>query len=153
MEISIETKQVLVTKMAEVLNDKIGILSKAMEQAIESMQDDTKSSAGDKFETGREMMQIELNNLKTQMAQVKQSQSDLSKINPSIKTDKISFGSLVKTNLGVYFISIAQGKIKLNNNDYYSISLASPIGRILRDKKAGESLSFNGKTLLIEDLI
>nr|WP_319400770.1 hypothetical protein [uncultured Carboxylicivirga sp.] len=153
MEISIETKQQLVTKMTELLNDKIGILSKAMEQAIESMQDDTKSSAGDKFETGREMMQIELNNLKTQMAQLKQSQSDLSKINSSIKTDKVSFGSLVKTNLGVYFISIAQGKINIDNNDYYSISLASPIGRILKDKQAGESLSFNSRTLRIEELI
>ncbi|MBS2098756.1 hypothetical protein [Carboxylicivirga linearis] len=138
--------------MNELLNDKISILNKAMEETIESMQNDTKSSAGDKFETGREMMQIELNNLKSQMAQLKQSQSDLSKVNSSMVYNKVGFGSLVKTNLGIYFFSIAQGKIKLNNNNYFSISLASPIGQALKDKKAGDTINFNGRSILIEDI-
>nr|WP_321406563.1 hypothetical protein [uncultured Carboxylicivirga sp.] len=153
MKISIDIKQQLVHQMLEMLKEKMNILSTAMEETIESMQNDTKSSAGDKFETGREMMQIELNNLKSQMAHIKQSNNDLAKVNPSFINSKVSFGSLVKTNLGNYFISIALGKIKIDNQDYYSISLASPVGKILKDKQAGDDVQFNGKTLKIEEII
>ena len=152
MEINIETKQQLVNKLNELLNEKISILNEAMNETVESMQNDTKSSAGDKFETGRERMQIELNNLKSQMAHIKQSQNDLSKLKSDIINEKVRFGSLVKTNLGNYFFSIAQGKIKLNNTDYHSISLASPIGQALKDKKAGDSITFNGKQIIINQL-
>jgi len=153
MEINIEIKQQLVKRLNELLDEKISILNNAMTETVESMQNDTKSSAGDKFETGRERMQIELNNLKVQMAQIKQSQNDLSKLKPGIINEKVSFGSLVKTNLGIYFFSIAQGKIKLNNTNYFSISLASPIGQVLKDKKAGATIKFNGKSIVIEDIL
>ncbi|MCU4162525.1 hypothetical protein [Carboxylicivirga caseinilyticus] len=153
MKISIDIKHQLVNQMQELLNEKMTTLSKAMEETIESMQNDTKSSAGDKFETGREMMQIELNNLRVQMSQLQQANHDLAKVNASLSTNKVSFGSLVKTNLGNYFISIALGKIKIENQDYYSISLASPVGKILKDKQAGVDVQFNGKTLKIEEII
>ena len=65
---------------------------------------------------------------------------------------KVEFGSLVETNNGIYFISIAYGKIELDNKDYYSISLASPIGKLFHQKKEGDKLDFQGREFEIKNI-
>ncbi len=151
--ISIELKKSLHKHALELLNKKIEVLHHAMAETNESMQTDTKSSAGDKYETGREMMQIELNNLKSQFNQIEQSKTDLQQVNLTTPHTEIGFGSLVSTNLGIYFVSIGLGQVKYLNQNYFFISLASPIGKVLKGCKNGETVSFNGQTLSLNEII
>jgi hypothetical protein len=104
-------KEALIKKCLELLNDKKAILEKNIELAQEASRDDTKSSAGDKYETTRAMMQIEIDTNKKRLLETQSLENILLGID--IKTpSKIGLGSLVKTNQGTFFISIGLGQIK-----------------------------------------
>ncbi len=62
-----EIKQLVYNKILKILDDKIEILKEEIESTKESRNNDTKSSAGDKYETGRAMMQIELDKNEAQL--------------------------------------------------------------------------------------
>jgi len=143
-----EVKKDLINQVDLALNDKRQELLKHIANTIDSRDSDTKSSAGDKFETSREMAQIELNNLEAQLAKVSKQINELQQIsiNP---TERITIGSLVQTNKAIYLIAIPFGKIQNQNATYYVISLASPIGQLLNQKKKGDSIQFNGNNELI----
>jgi len=119
----------------------------------ESRDNNTKSSAGDKHETARTMMQIELENNQKQLQQNLALKQELSKINLEREYASVNFGSLVITNKGKYFISIGIGKVEIDGEIVFAISLASPIGQQLKGKKKGDVITFNGNQIEILDVI
>ena len=146
-------KNKLINHLKQIIEEKINILNADISSLIESRNNDTKSSAGDKYETGREMTQIELNKLEAQLVKTKLILSDLIKAE-SIKTNtSIDFGALVYTNKENYFLSIPFGKVEVENEEFFAISLASPIGSLLKGKKKGDIISFNGREIKIEKII
>lgn len=74
-----------------------------------------------------------------------------------VKTNLLStnaaLGSLVITDTLQFFIAISLGKIEIDNNTYYSISLQSPIGQLLKQKTEGEQFEFNGTKYTIKQII
>ena len=145
------TKKTIIERIANELNKKLEELNRHISATKESRDSDTKSSAGDKFETSREMAQIELNNLESQAAKTAKQLNELHQISTQPQ-ERISIGSLVKTNKGTYFISIPFGKIIITENTYFVISMASPIGQLFQGKKAGDVMSFNGNEMVIEEV-
>jgi len=128
------------------------VLFRSIDDAKESRNNDTKSSAGDKFETGREMAQIELNKLESQKNKTQKLQKELSSM-PIQKTfDKVEFGSLVYSNTGNYFISFGIGKIIIEELEVFALSVGSPIGLALLNKKAGDKLQFQGREIVITSI-
>ena len=146
-------KENLLIHLHQLLDEKISFIQKAIESAKESRDSDTKSSAGDKFETNRAMMQIELEKNQQLLAQNLKLKKEISDININKKFDKVEFGSFVLTNQGNYFISIGIGKIETEEHLFYSISMASPIGQILKDKVIGDIIKFQAKNFIIEGII
>lgn len=128
---------------------------KTIQQTIESNQkaltSETKSSAGDKHETGRAMLQLEMEKAGQQLQAIQQMKETLAKLNLN-NSEVISLGSLVETNLGTYFISISAGQLQLENNIYFAISTSSPIGKLLLGKKVGESLIWNGRKINVNSI-
>jgi transcription elongation GreA/GreB family factor len=59
---------------------------------------------------------------------------------------------LVFTNQGIYFILIGLGKISVGGNNYYAISLASPIGMLFSKKKVGDEIDFQHQRLRINEI-
>jgi len=145
-------KQELINQITALLDAKIQVLKTEIEQAKESRNDDTKSSAGDKYETAREMIQQEIDKTENQLQLNLNLKNELSKIDLNKKHEQITFGSLVKTNEGNYFISIAMGKIRIQHNDYFCISLASPIGKAFFNKKEKETFTFMNKQHIIQSI-
>lgn len=117
-----------------------------------ALQSETKSSAGDKHETGRAMLQLEMEKALQQLVSIEQMQAVLYKINIEIIPVTAALGSVVRTSLGNYFLAIGMGKIEMDKNEYYAVSTSSPIGKILLGKKAGETVIFNEKKLIIENI-
>ena len=146
-------KSDLIKQLSDILNQKIEILQIAIESGKESRNTDTKSSAGDKFETGRAMMQMEIEKNEVQLNKTKYILSELSGINVTQISDKIEFGSLVFTDNGNYLISFALGKVHFNNSDFYAISLASPLGSALEHKRIGEAVKFQEKQFTIKNIL
>ncbi|MFM6948625.1 MAG: 3-oxoacyl-ACP synthase [Aquirufa sp.] len=142
----------LIELIKEDLKQKIQEMERDFQLARESRNSDTKSSAGDKFETGREMMQKEMDkcammidlykNQLTIMDQIKQK--------TSILADQ---GSLIITDKAQYLLSIGLGKVILENQTYFIISADSPIGSLLKGKSIGHKIKFRDNSFEILQII
>jgi len=137
-------KMVLEVSIART-NDRIAMIESALETARDSSNDDTKSSAGDKYETSREMIQQDINRYQGQLLEANKDLLQLTNIATTIAdtTDFVKLGSLVKTNLGLYFIATSIGALKIDDMNVFAISPVSPIGQLLLSKKTGDSFLFN----------
>jgi transcription elongation GreA/GreB family factor len=116
--------------------------------AKESRDSDTKSSAGDKFETGREMMQREMDKLSAQVDNMLNSMAKLDRIAEYPASTIISEGSLVETDQEAYYLSIGYGKI----DSVYAISIESPLGLELKGKRIGERIEMRGRNITIKHI-
>jgi transcription elongation GreA/GreB family factor len=121
------------------LQAKIDRLNRSIAEAQQAASEDTKSSAGDKFETSREMMKQEINKLNAQLSQAVKMQQQLGQVNPEASKETVGFGSLVQTNEGLYYFSVSLGKVEVAGQSCFALSMASPLGKALAGKKAGEA--------------
>ncbi|WP_051907722.1 GreA/GreB family elongation factor [Flavimarina sp. Hel_I_48] len=135
------------------------LLEKKMQGAIdqiaslkESRESDGKSSAGDKYETGVEMIQQEIENAQRQLDQYKRQQTELQRAQAQNSSEVISFGNLVTTTKGSYFLAIGIGEIKLDDTKCYCISTESPLGAAFLGKKAKDKVVFNNNEHTILDI-
>ena len=76
----------------------------AIESANTAINEDSKSSAGDKYETSREMITQEIKNNSTHLAEAVKQKQVLSQIDVINVSDTIQTGSLVFTNHETFFI-------------------------------------------------
>ena len=132
------------------------ILEKSLEEARreyilakESRDSDTKSSAGDKFETGREMMQREMDKLSALVDNTLNSIAKLDRLTDLSAAAVISEGSLVVTDQETYYISIGYGKL----DSVYAISIESPLGVELKGKRVGECIEMRGRKITIKSIL
>jgi transcription elongation GreA/GreB family factor len=133
------------------VEQKRATLENALALAKESANDDNKSSAGDKHETSRAMAQLEQEKLSAQFLEIEKQKQLLSKINSESKANKIAQGTLVKTNIGNYYIAISAGKIVIDNETYFIVSAISPIGKALIENQEQKQFAFNNREIKIID--
>jgi transcription elongation GreA/GreB family factor len=95
------------------------------------------------------MMQLEIEKNALQLNKYELQKNELLKIDMYKTPEKVELGSLVFTEENTYFISIGLGKIEIEDEAIYCISLISPIGKALQNKKAGEKIDFQGKEILV----
>ncbi|PWK75822.1 hypothetical protein LX99_03553 [Mucilaginibacter oryzae] len=125
----------------------------AINDAQKASTDDTKSSAGDKYETSREMMQQETDRNMAQLNEANKLLVALNRISVTGISVAAEPGSIVLTNNGNFYLAISAGSLVLNGKSYFAVSPASPVGNMLRGKKAGETFTLNGKTYRVESVI
>ncbi|WP_291867838.1 3-oxoacyl-ACP synthase [Maribacter sp.] len=114
---------------------------------------ETKSSAGDKHETGRAMLQLEREKLGQQLSEAEKVAQLLSKIDISAGSNHIGPGTLVKTDGFHYFIAISAGEYVNKDTNVYCISAATPIGKILKGKSVGDIVTFNGNKIVVKEIL
>ena len=105
---------------------------------------DTKSSAGDKHETGVAMAQLEQEKLRYQIYEFQKMQDVVQKINPSKSNSKINLGSLVETDKGWFYISVGLGSLTFKEQVIFAINPEAPVAKALIAKEKGDSIHFNG---------
>ncbi len=134
----------------QLVNDKISLLQQVLADLKESGANETKSTAGDKHETALAMLQIEQQNKREQLAQVIAQKIIVEKINPIIVAAIVVSGSLVKTNKGYLFMSVALGKAIVEGITLTALSPQSPLGKQLMGLKATDTAIINNKSYYIE---
>ena len=145
-------KQKIYNHYLQVILEKIAMLQKVLDDLKESGANETKSTAGDKHETALAMLQIEQANTRTLLQEVLNQQAALEKINPALSANTILNGSLIKTNRGYFFMSVALGKVVVDDITVIALSPQSPLGQKLMGLKAGETVSMNNAAYLIEQI-
>lgn len=113
---------------------------------------ETKSSAGDKHETGRAMQQLEREKAGVQLSEINKLRKALNKINIDDKTMRVNTGSLVYTPKVNYFIAVSLGLIEIKDKLCYAISPQTPVGQLLMGKTVGDTIEFNGSRFRINKI-
>ena len=147
-----EIKEALFKICAEKVENRYQKIKQVLEDIKESLLEESKSTAGDKHETGRAMLDIERENTSKQLQEVEVLMSILKKIDINSKSDYVRLGSLVKTDKATYFISLSIGAVDLNKKSYVCVALNSPMGEALLGKKKEDTFTFNNqeyKVLLV----
>ncbi len=131
------------------LQQKSEIVEKAMKGLKDDLENESKSSAGDKYETGREMINIEWNKLSLKLNEYEKLSKILNRIEDHKASGKAVLGSLVRTESANYFISIAAGEIQTKNEKFYAIGVQAPVAQKLLGKGVGDDFEMNGRTIKI----
>ena len=134
------------------VQERIDTAMFAINATQQAANEETKSSAGDKYETGRAMMQQETDRNQAQLNEAKKLMVALNNIRWNFTSKTAEAGSLVLTNSGKFYIAISAGTLTFNGEVFFAISPASPIGLKLKGLKAGDELSLNGKNYKIESI-
>lgn len=128
----------------QILNERVASIKAQLHELVEGAKNDSKSTAGDKHETSRAMMQIEQEKLSNQQTQVQTQLQVLRRIDPTIVSAVITTGSLVKTNLGLLYLSVPLGRITVQDQTVMCLSSQSPLGVLLNGRREGEKVNMNG---------
>jgi len=133
---------------------RIAASTEAIRSAQQSAGEETKSSAGDKYETGREMMQQETNRNMAQLTEANKLKIALGQVAVDAPPHAtVQPGSLVITNNGKFYVAISAGSLVIDNETYFAVSMASPIGRQFQGKKIGDNFSLNDKAYVIQTIL
>jgi transcription elongation GreA/GreB family factor len=145
-------KQRLFDHCVSYVTQRINNSNEAIRSAQESANEESKNSSGDKYETSRAMMQIDVEQNLTQLAQAKRLKSLLDKINLTAKSDVVQNGSLVVTDEAKYFIAISIGQVKIDGDNVFIISSESPIGSKMIGLRVNDNFSFGNRSQRITRL-
>ncbi|MDG2195098.1 MAG: 3-oxoacyl-ACP synthase [Polaribacter sp.] len=146
-------KKALYDQCETFVNQRLQTIETIISSNQKALQSETKSSAGDKHETGRAMLQLEMEKAGQQLSTITQMKETIAKINPAKTTDTVRLGSLVFTNNRNYFIAISAGKIAVDNQVYFAVSPGSPIGKLFLGKQKGAMLIFNKLQIKIKNVM
>lgn len=126
------------------LQDRIASITGLIGDAQAASNNDTKSSMGDKYETTREMMQIEINKLQMQLKDAQQMLLAFKTIDAGKKLELVELGACVETDRAIFYLAAAVGKVQHGGQSIMVVSPVSPIGRVMLGKRAGDAFEMQG---------
>lgn len=148
----IQIKKKIHAKCLELAQGKIDVCNDVLLKIDEAKKAETKSSAGDKFETSREVLQAEEDRATATLSNAMLLKKSLSQIKPERPSIKVEPGALIVSSTLSFYISVGLGKINVDDQIYWAISLASPIAKQMIGKTKGNVFSFNGKDYSITNI-
>ncbi len=146
-------KRELLSNSLTLVEQRIANAKQAMNAAQESANEESKNSAGDKYETGRAMAQIERDKAAQQLNEAVMLKNSLSLVSLKPACSQVSVGSVVKTDKNHFFIAISLGKLNVAGTDYFAIGSTTPIGRILMGLNVDDQFSFNNQLHTIREIL
>ncbi|MDX5586330.1 MAG: 3-oxoacyl-ACP synthase [Aureibaculum sp.] len=146
----VDLKKALYNSCVEFIEQREETINRIINSNQSALTSETKSSAGDKHETGRAMLQLEMEKTSQQLDGIHEMRLILSKIRINDISEIIKLGSVVITNRGNYFLAISAGEINILGIKYFAVSTASPIGKLLLGKSVGDAFDFNHQYVIQE---
>jgi transcription elongation GreA/GreB family factor len=151
--LQLKIKEALFSQCESFVNKRLQTVEAVLSSNQKALQSETKSSAGDKHETGRAMLQLEMEKAGQQLSGIAQLKVVLSKIDVLKSSKNACLGSVIITAKVSYFLSISAGQLVVADKSYFAISVSSPIGKLLLGKQEKDMISFNGKTIIINKIV
>jgi len=134
------------------VNERILRLEASVRDLEHDLGNETKSSAGDKYETSREMINAEISQLERQLKEFKKLKGILSLPQLQKASTAIQLGSIVKTNTANYFLAIPVREVNIDKEKFYAIGINSPMAQLLNGKQKGDVFTFREKEVKILDV-
>lgn len=146
-----QKSKVLSTLKTEI-ESRIASVQAELDELLNSMANDTKSTAGDKHETSRAMAQLEQEKLGKQIEELSKFLQTFHGLSETKISDRIQPGALIETERGFFLLGIAFGQLTVDTNSVFCLSTAAPLGRLLLDKTMGDEIALNGTNFKILSL-
>jgi transcription elongation GreA/GreB family factor len=146
-------KQKVHGRYRQLIQDRIDVFRDMIAALAEDAQNDAKSSAGDKHETGLSMMHMEQEKLTAKLQECLDQKAVIDRIDPAISAAIVSLGSLVKANGIFFFLSAALPKITLDGMNVLALSPQSPLGSKLIGNQVGHVCEINSTTYTIQEIL
>lgn len=140
-----EIREQLFAQCVNYVDQRIAAARQEIDYAQASANAEEKSSAGDKYETGRAMAHLERDKAAQQLQEAIKLKASLAQVNSSASKEVIELGSVVTTTQGNFYLAISAGKLQVNDLQFFALSTASPLGQKLLSKKVGDEFIFNKK--------
>ena len=148
----LQFKEQIIKSCKTHLDHKLNELKSAMLEVTEAGNSETKSTAGDKHETARAMMQLEQEKLGKQLQEAEEQNNDFEKIDFTRVNQTVGLGSLLETTKGFFLIAASIGKLMVGDKTIFVISNKSPLAIALNGKKQKDTVVFNGVSYVIINL-
>jgi len=142
-------KQQLYAHCQQWVDNKIALAQSEINAAQAAANEETKSSVGDKYETGRAMAQLEIERFTQQLIENEKLLNRLQELKEVQARDRIVPGSLVHTSQGYFYVSVSLGIIESDGYHFYCISPEAPLGSALLGKRVGDQVTINGRSFQI----
>ncbi|TNJ47139.1 3-oxoacyl-ACP synthase [Tamlana fucoidanivorans] len=149
---NLKLKQELYRFCCKFVEDRRLAIQHTIQDLQEALNSETKSTAGDKHETGRAMLQLEREKVGHQLAEIKKLNSVLAKVNTTKACNTVVLGAVVCTTQANYFISISAGTIAIEGQTFYAISPSTPIAKLLISKQLGDRIDFRNHAFTITNV-
>lgn len=150
---NIALKKKLHAHCQDLLEKRIAEAKEGIAQTQAAANEETKSSAGDKYETGREMLQQEQNKASLQLVEAMKLKRVLDELDPSRACARVAPGCLLQTDKGCFYIAVSLGQVITEEGSFILMSAVAPLARLLSGKKVGEQVQLNGRTYSVEGLV
>ena len=150
IEQKIQYKKRLYQYCIEIIQERIDATIQSMQDAQAAANSEEKSSAGDKYETGRAMSHLEKDMHARQLAANKNELAALLAVDCNSLYTFIAPGGIVICSEYNFFIAAGLGKVSFENETIYLLSPNAPLAKSMLNKIAGNSFSFNNKVITIE---
>ena len=134
------------------VRQRIQAAREAMQQAQDAANSEEKSSAGDKYETGRAMGHLQKNMHARQLAAAIQELALLQAVPTEIHYLAGAPGAILEVEGMIFFISVGLGKQQVEGQTVLFLSPQAPLAKLLLGRHAGESILFNQKTIVLKEV-
>lgn len=126
-----------------------------MDSLRAALESEEKSSAGDKHETGRAMIQLEMERTAARLAQQGDQLQLFERLVAGMAPayDRVAPGSLVVTGNGYYFMAVSLGPVVVGEQTVNVLSSVSPVGKALTGRAVGDIPEFNGTPMHITAIV
>ncbi len=126
------------------VREKLDMVHQNLLDIQEALSQESKSTAGDKHQTERAILQIRREELGDRMKKTEGLLKVLKAIRATDIHKNIGLGSLVFTTNNNFYLAIPAGCFTSEDTKVYCISVNSPIGIKLRGKREGDYFEFKG---------
>lgn len=136
----------------DLINNRIALTRQMIANAQEAANSEEKSSAGDKYETGRAMGHLEKDMHARQQEEHKQELDRLQKVNVEKIYTTAQPGTFIRCRDQSFFIAAGLGKQVIAGETVFFLSPLSPLAKLLQGKKEGDTFLFNKAERSIQQL-
>jgi len=145
-------KQKLKALLLQLVEQRLQEAIAAANEAQEAANSEEKSSAGDKYETGRAMGHLQKDMHAARMASVKNELAQINAVDCTRILTHIAPGAFIDTGKVCIFIAGAAAKQMVDQRAVLFISPQSPLAKTLFGKREGDSFTMGNDNYLVEML-
>ncbi|MFW5760721.1 MAG: 3-oxoacyl-ACP synthase [Cyclobacteriaceae bacterium] len=136
----------------QIIKERLQIYQQDLADLQQSANEETKSSMGDKYETGRSMVQQEMDKVQHRVEELNKLKQILQGIT-SNKSNKVAMGSFVITDQSNFYIAVSLGQLKMDDTNFIAISPAAPLAQKMIGLTEKDFFVLNGRKYLIEKVV